>query len=182
MPTRIRRTRIVLASVLVGAAVVVVVVVTSSGWWSSPDAKPLATATSPAGNTSTPSASTAPTPSPMTPPTTDRPATPTATATPKPRRVQVVTTFAGWNTTAGAVEVGGYAAVVEPVGTCTLRLIHGNQVVTRQHAASADATTVACGGFSVPGSALTPGAWRVALVYTSSTSMGEAPSVSVKVP
>jgi hypothetical protein len=80
------------------------------------------------------------------------------------------------------VEVGGYAAVVEPVGTCTLRLTHGTQVVTLKHAATADATTVACGGFSVPRKELTAGQWQAVLGYTSSRSTGQAPAVAVKVP
>jgi hypothetical protein len=99
-----------------------------------------------------------------------------------PARVGVVTTFAGWNTTASAVEVGGYANVVEPVGTCTLRLVHGDKVVTRKHNATTDATTVACGGFSVPGSELTAGDWQTVLAYSSLKSAGQAPAVTVKVP
>jgi hypothetical protein len=93
-----------------------------------------------------------------------------------------MTTFAGWNTTSGAVEVGGYATVVEPAGTCTLRLTRGDRVVTRKQTASADATTVACGGFSVPRSALTPGGWKAVLSYTSLKSTGEAQAVTVEVP
>jgi hypothetical protein len=100
----------------------------------------------------------------------------------QPERVGVVTTFAGWNAMSRSVEVGGYAAVVEPVGTCTLRLIHADRVVTRKNIASADASTVACGGFSVPGSELNSGEWQAVLTYTSSTSAGQAPAVMVKVP
>jgi len=96
--------------------------------------------------------------------------------------VEVVRTFAGWNATSRAVEVGGYATVVEPAGTCTLRLIRGNQVVIRKRTASPDATTVACGGLSVAKSELTPGAWKAVLSYTSSRSTGEAPAVTVEVP
>lgn len=94
----------------------------------------------------------------------------------------MTTTFAAWNATPGAVEVGGYVAVVEPVGTCTLRLSHGTQVVTRAHTATADATTVACGGFSVPRKELTAGQWQAELAYTSSRSAGKAPAVTVTVP
>ena len=93
-----------------------------------------------------------------------------------------MTTFAGWNTTTRALEIGGYATVVERAGTCTLRLSHGDQVVTRKQTASADATTVACGAFSVPGTALTAGDWQAVLTYTSSTSTGKATAVTVKVP
>lgn len=101
---------------------------------------------------------------------------------PKPRRVNVTTTFAGWNATSGAVEVGGYATVVEPAGTCTLRLTHGNQVVTLKHTATADATTVACGGFSVPRKELAAGPWQALLAYASSRSAGAATAVTVQVP
>jgi hypothetical protein len=94
----------------------------------------------------------------------------------------VVTTFAGWNGLSHAVEVGGYAAVVEPVGTCTLRLSHGSKVVTRSHTASADATTVACGGFSIPRSELGAGDWSAVLAYRSSRSSGESAAVTLKVP
>ena len=181
MHTLSRRTLVVLASLLTVVAVVVV------AWWSSnsPDPKPSAiasstTASSPAGSRSTPSASTASIPSASKPSSTGRPAEPTTT--PQPRRVQVVTTFAGWNATSRAVEVGGYATVVERAGTCTLRLSHGDQVVTRKQTASADATTVACGAFSVPGSALTAGEWQAVLAYTSSTSTGKSTAVTVKVP
>jgi hypothetical protein len=97
-------------------------------------------------------------------------------------RVDVVTTFAGWNGLSHAVEVGGYAAVVEPVGTCTLRLSNGAKVVTRTHNASADATTVACGGFSIPRSEISAGNWKAVLGYRSPTSAGEAASVMLKVP
>lgn len=92
------------------------------------------------------------------------------------------TTFAGWNAISGAVEVGGYVTVVEVVGTCTLRLMRGDRVVIRKHTASPDATTVACGGFSVPRSELTAGAWKAVLSYTSSRSTGEAVAVTVEVP
>jgi hypothetical protein len=158
---------------------------------SSADPKAAAAASSPAGGTFTPSASTGPNTSVSTPSATEPPSPsstapvpkgPSPTLAPKLRRVHVVTTFAGWNATSGAVEVGGYANVVEPVGTCTLRLTHGDQVVTRKHTASADATTVACGGLSVPGSALTAGAWQAVLAYSSSKSTGEAAAVTVKVP
>jgi hypothetical protein len=97
-------------------------------------------------------------------------------------RVDVVTTFAGWNGLSHAVEVGGYAAVVEPVGTCTLRLSHAGKVVTLKHTASTDATTVACGGFSVPRSQLTAGVWTAVLGYRSTTSAGEAAAVTLTVP
>lgn len=186
MYIRSRRTMIVLPSLLLAGVVLVVVASCSS-----PDPRPSATPNGAAASTSSPSATPTSGPSassPSTPSTSapsstsPAPAGPSQVPAPKPRQVNVMTTFAGWNATSGAVEVGGYANVVEPVGTCTLRLTHGDQVVTRKHIASADATTVACGGFSVPGSALTAGAWQAVLAYSSSTSTGEAAAVTVKVP
>jgi hypothetical protein len=182
---RRRRTRFVLAPLLVTVAVMVVASCSSQA------AKLRTTASSQAVSTSAPSPSTAPVPSPGTADTTAGTPTPNptvqstaarTTAAPNTKQVRVVTTFAGWNATTRAVEVGGYAIVVEPVGTCTLRLVHGDQVVTRQQTAIANATTIACGGFSVPGSALTAGQWQAELAYTSSKSMGKATTVIVKVP
>lgn len=188
MPTHSRRTLVVLASLLAVVAVVAVAV----AWWpsTSSDRKPSATANGPAGGTSSPNASSAPTSSTTRPSPTETSSASTASAskepTPvpvsEPKPVDVVTTFAGWNTTTRALEIGGYATVVERAGTCTLRLSHGDQVVTRKQTASADATTVACGAFSVPGTALTAGDWQAVLTYTSSTSTGKATAVTVKVP
>lgn len=178
-----RRTVSVVPSLFVAGVAAVVVVSCSS-----PDPKASATA-SPAESTSSQSETLTPDPSaspPVTPsasaPSATSPASASPSQVPKPRRVDVVTTFAGWNATSGAVEVGGYVALVEPVGTCTLRLTQGTQVVVRKHTATADATTVACGGFSVPRKELAAGQWQAVLGYTSSRSTGEAPAVAVKVP
>jgi hypothetical protein len=180
-----------LASLLAAAVIAVPgALVASSAWWSSASSDPehSATASSPGRSTSFPSASMAPTPSTSRSSTTPTPSASTVFASkkpthvPTPKAVDVVTTFAGWNAASQAVEIGGYAAVVERAGTCTLRLFHGDQVVTRTQTASEDATTVACGAFSVLGTALTAGAWRAVLAYTSSTSSGEAAAVTVKVP
>jgi hypothetical protein len=190
--THNQRTLVALASLFATTVVVVAgTLVASSAWWSSSSPRPerSAAASRPTASTSFPSASKAPSPS------TDRPqpiGTPSASTiaskeltqvpAPEPRTVAVVTSFAGWNATSSAVEVGGYAAVVERAGTCTLRLIHGNQVVIRTQTANGDATTVACGSFHVSRAALTVGAWRVVLAYTSSTSTGEAAAVTIEVP
>lgn len=181
MNTRTGWTLVVVASLLgVGAAAA-----TSSAWWpsTSPDHPPSATASTPSVSTSSPSASppSQTVPSPVSS-TTPAPKGSSPESTPGLKPVAMVTTFAGWNATSGAVEVGGYATVVEPVGTCTLRLTHGDKVVTREQTASADATTVACGGFSVPRSELTAGGWQAVLSYTSSRSKGQTAAVTVKVP
>ena len=184
MRTCSRRTMIVPPSLLVAGVAVVVVASCSS-----PDTASSATASIPAVSATSPNASTASTPSARPPlSTVSAPSqvrtskAPSKVPTSKPTRVDVVTTFAGWNATSGAVEVGGYVAVVEPVGTCTLRLTRGDQVVTVKHTATADATTVACGGFSVPHKELIAGQWQAVLGYTSSRSAGKAPAVTVKVP
>ena len=193
MNTHNRRTLVVLASLLAATVVAVAsTLVASSVWWSSssPGPEHSPTASSPTASTSFPSTSMAPTPSTTRPSPTDTASASTASASKEPTQVpvsepkpvDVVTTFAGWNATSRAVEVGGYATVVERAGTCTLRLSHADQVVTRKQTASADATTVACGAFSVPGTALTAGEWQAVLTYTSSTSTGNATAVTVKVP
>lgn len=180
MHTRSRRTLLVLAAQL-GIAVFVVTV---SSCASSPDPVASATAT-PTRSTSSPGVSTAP--STILPPPTEPSAKPSTAPTQKSTNkaltpVDVVTTFAGWNPASRAVEVGGYARVVEPVGTCTLALIRGDQVVIRKHTATPDATTVACGGFSLPRSELAAGGWKAVLSYTSSRSTGEAAAVTIEVP
>jgi hypothetical protein len=192
MSTAGRRTLIGSASVLVLVIAAVAAMVTfAASPGSSPAVQVSASAGSSAGRTSTPGASTAPTPRAITPSPvaqstvssrTPAPAGPTAVRVTKLARVDVVTTFAGWNGLSHAVEVGGYAAVVEPVGTCTLRLSMGTKVVTRKHTASTDATTVACGGFSIPRSQLSAGVWTAVLGYRSPTSAGEAAAVTLTVP
>ncbi len=165
---------------MLGAVAGIAVIAVAS--CSSPDPKPNATASSPSVSTSSPSASTTPTPSAALPSPTQQPAGPATTTSPERKRVHVVTTFAGWNATSGAVEVGGYAAIVEPVGVCALRLTLGTKVVTQNHPATADATTVACGGFAVRRSELAAGEWQAVLAYSSSTSAGESAAVMVRVP
>ncbi|MEP7191483.1 MAG: hypothetical protein ABI903_01310 [Actinomycetota bacterium] len=188
MTTRGRRTLIASASVLLVAIAAIAAVVTfASSPQSSPSGQGPANTRSSAGGTSTPSAGTSPAPgasapSPTAPSVTPAPSVSTVVPASKPARVDVVTTFAGWNGLSHAVEVGGYAAVVEPVGTCTLTLSHGDLVVTRKHTARADATTVACGGFSIPRGDLSAGSWTAVLGYRSPTSAGEASAVSLTVP
>ena len=184
MRPRSRRTMIFPPSLLVAGVAVVVVASCSS-----PNTTSASAASVPPGSPSSPSASTESAPSADPPLSTvsapsQAPASkgPSQVPASKPKRVDVVTTFAGWNATSGAVEVGGYATVVEPVGACSLRLTRGDQVVTRKQTASADATTVACGGFSVPRKELTAGEWQAVLAYASPRSAGVAATVTVKVP
>lgn len=187
-----RTTLIISASGLLVAIVVLAAIVTfAASPQSSPALQGSADTRSSAGATSTPSAQMTPAPgsstkSPVTRPTpssmTPAQARSTVAGVSKPAGVDVVTTFAGWNGLSHAVEVGGYAVVVEPVGTCTLRLSNAKKVVTFTHTATSDATTVACGGFSVPRSELSAGDWTAVLAYRSVKSTGESLAVTVKVP
>jgi|SRR5450631_3228738 len=189
---RTRRMLIASSSVLLAAVAAVAAIVTFTA---SPSPSPVVQVSADARNsamgTSTVSPSPSPTPAASRPPQavpsaassrTPAPAGSTAVRVSKLAQVDVVTTFAGWNGLSHAIEVGGYASVVEPVGTCTLRLSHGGKVVTRNHTASADATTVACGGFSIPRSELGAGDWTAVLAYRSSRSSGQSAAVTLNVP
>jgi len=192
MTARGRRMLIGSASVLLVAVAAVAAILTlMASPPPSPAVQGSADSSSSALGTSTVSPSPSPTPAASQPSQAVPSTTSSRTATPAGSgavrvstlaRVDVVTTFAGWNGLSHAVEVGGYAAVVEPVGACTLRLSHGAKVVTLQHTASPDATTVACGGFSIPRSQLSAGHWTAVLGYRSPTSTGESATVSLTVP
>jgi hypothetical protein len=106
---------------------------------------------------------------------TDEPVVVTADAVP------VVVTYSGFNPTAGAVQLGGYAGVVEDGGTCTLTLTQGGAKVAATSRASADASTTTCGELSVPRAKLAPGTWQAVLSYASATHTGTAAPVPVEV-
>jgi hypothetical protein len=96
--------------------------------------------------------------------------------------VQVTVTFAGWNATAGQVQVGGYVAgVVEDGGTCTLTLTKGAQTVTGRAEAVADASTTACGAVTVPGDEVGDGTWSARLAYESAAHVGTSEAWDVEV-
>jgi hypothetical protein len=97
-------------------------------------------------------------------------------------QVEVVTTFAGWNQLTSAVEVGAYVTAVETPGTCTLRLTGPGGTVERNQPATADASTLACGALTVPGTELAPGTWSASVIYSSATSEGTSAPVEVVVP
>ncbi|MGY1833244.1 hypothetical protein ACI8AA_22740 [Geodermatophilus sp. SYSU D01180] len=130
------------------------------------------------GSTPTSSATTSPTTAEATDVATDAPV-----ETGPDEDATVVVTFAGWNTASAAVEVDGFVpAVVEPDGVCTVTLTNGGRVVSVQVAATADVTSTACGGASVPASDLTPGTWTAVLSYQSAQSAGSSDPIEVVVP
>jgi len=140
---------------------------------------PSVESTTPGAHASTPAVAT-PTPS-VQPPAASAPA-----GTPKPspsRAVTAVTvTFSGWQPSTASVLVGGYAAVVESGGSCTLVLTRNNVVVTAKSDASPDASTTSCGALEVAGTALTAGQWTGTLRYESAITTGESTPITIEVP
>src|SRR5665811_1961959 len=129
--------------------------------------------------------------SPSAPSPTPTPTTPSASAsapagTPKPSPARVVTavtvTFSGWQSSTASVVVGGYAAVVESGGSCTLVLTRNNVVVTAKSDASPDPSTTSCGALEVAGTALTAGQWTGTLRYESPITTGESTPITIEVP
>lgn len=96
--------------------------------------------------------------------------------------VGVLTTFAGWNSSTSSVDVGGYADAVESDGMCTLTLSRASANVVRSQAATVDASTTSCGGFTVAAKDLSSGTWDARLTYSSPRSTGSAAPVSIEVP
>lgn len=152
------------------------------------------TATSPAGVGSTAAVTPSPssgaaTPATDTPDGTTVPETGNA-VTPPPAppggpasAVDVVATYGGWNAATDAVEVGGYAVIVETGGTCTLRLTGpGGAVVSASSAAEPDASTTSCGLLSLDHAQLVPGAWQGSLQYSSPNASGQVEIDPIEVP
>jgi hypothetical protein len=188
-----RRTPLVIAAAVVVAVVVVALVWSTRTDDAAPGTAP--TSAAPVTTTPTPRPSSTPAPSPALPgapgttaapgpgsapsaPVTEPPAQPVPALGP----VEVVTTFAGWNDLSGAVEVGAYAATLEAPGTCTLVLTGPTGTVQRRQQGAADASTVSCGGFSVPRAELAAGAWQAHVEYASARSAGVSETVEVQVP
>ncbi|WP_315096638.1 hypothetical protein [uncultured Cellulomonas sp.] len=176
---------VVLVAALVAVAAVFAVVALQRP--ADPDVRP--TGTGSASPTPTGSRTAAvPEPSPTTGTTQQPPATPepTAGSTTEPSKplapAAVTLTFSGWDAAAGAAVVGGFVEVLEPAGSCRLTLSRGSSEITTVVAASPDATTMACGELSVPRTALTTGSWQAVLSYSSATSAGSAPAVTIEVP
>lgn len=143
--------------------------------------------TSPSRTPSSPS-------SPATPPTEATTATavppttaPTSSASPgsagsAKAPATVVVTYTDVAPGSGDLEVGAYAAVVEPAGTCSLAATSGARVVTATIAATPDVNTTSCGGLTVQHGQLTSGTWQVRVTYDSPTSHGTSATATVSVP
>jgi len=97
-------------------------------------------------------------------------------------RVQVVLTYAMFESASGTVQGNGFAAgVVEEGGTCTLTLTRGDDEVTATTTAVADASTSTCGLLET-GTGLESGTWDAVLSYSSDRARGESEAMEVTVP
>jgi hypothetical protein len=94
----------------------------------------------------------------------------------------VLITWSEWDSAAESVAVGGYAAVVESRGTCTLTLTKGSSRASTSVPAEADVSSMSCGAVTVPGSDLSPGTWEAVLTYESDGAAGTSEPVEVEVP
>ena len=103
-------------------------------------------------------------------------------ATANRRNVDVVITYVDWSGADGVVEAGAYATVVEDPGTCTLKLTSGGHSATGSIAALTDASTMSCGGLTVPRDRLSSGTWTAVVTYESAASVGASAPVEVVVP
>jgi hypothetical protein len=187
----LRNRRAVVTAVAVAVVVVAVLV-----WWAvARDEADAGASPSPSGTSDAPTRTPEPTPTalattaPADPdPAPAEPAEPTQPGTdpvaPAPgiATVDVVTTYAGWNATSGAVEVGAYAAAVEAGATCTLTLTQGGASVTAEGPATPDVSTTACGDLAVTRDSLAAGTWQAVVRYESVTSSGVSAPVTVEVP
>ena len=190
-----RRSRLVIVTLTAAALVALVVLLVKYG--------PLGaapSATSPAVTTSsTRSAAATSGPTPVSSASPSGPASPTAagspsatvtapapassaTTTAEKRKVDVVVTYADWSAADKVVEAGAYATVVEKPGTCTLKLTSGGRSVTDSIPALTDASTMSCGGLTVPRDKLASGRWTAVVLYESATSAGTSAPVEVVVP
>jgi hypothetical protein len=96
--------------------------------------------------------------------------------------VPVTVTFYGWRADVHQVMVGGYVpGVVESDGICTVTLTNGTATVSVDAAATADASSTACGAIVVPGDRLSAGTWQAVLSYSSPEHTGAAAAVPVEV-
>jgi hypothetical protein len=96
--------------------------------------------------------------------------------------VDVVVTYLDWDAAGGVVEAGAYARTVETAGSCTLKLTFGGRSGTGSIPALTDASTMSCGGLTVPRDRLSSGTWTGVVIYESATSVGTSSPVEVVVP
>jgi hypothetical protein len=188
-----RRSRLVIVALTAAALVALVVLIVKYGPLTTAPSATLPSVTS----SSTPSVAVTSSP---TPPVSAAPsslATPTAAPLPSPtvtaaapapsattekRKVGVVVTYADWSAADSVVEAGAYATVVEESGSCTLKLTSGGRSVTGSMTALTDASTMSCGGLTVPRDKLSSGTWTAVVLYESATSVGTSAPVEVVVP
>lgn len=115
-----------------------------------------------------------------TPDPTDAPAD--VTPPPGTDEASVLITYASWEDSTSSVEVGAYAALVEPAATCTLTLTRGSETTSQTIDALSDVSTMSCGGFQVGKPQVAPGTWTAVVTYDSATSSGTSAPVEVIVP
>lgn len=96
-----------------------------------------------------------------------------SSTSPQPTTVTPIMTSWGQNKQTKAVEVAGFiSGVYESGGTCTLKLVLGETVLTESRTAIQDAQTTNCGLISITRDRLQPGTWKVTLTYDSPTAQG----------
>lgn len=105
--------------------------------------------------------------------------------------VQVVVTYAGWESPPGvtaedgqlgSVVVNGYVAgTVESGGTCHVELTGGGVTLTAESDATPDAHTTVCPPITIQDPQLVPGTWQATLGYSSDSSSGTAKPVTIEV-
>ncbi|MGY1632318.1 hypothetical protein ACI784_11500 [Geodermatophilus sp. SYSU D01186] len=96
--------------------------------------------------------------------------------------VDVVITLAEW-VPGGGAEVAGYVSgVVESDGECTLALERDGVRLETTQAATADATTTACGWLTIDDPQVTSGTWTATLSYQSSTTAALSAETPLDVP
>ncbi len=95
---------------------------------------------------------------------------------------RVFVTYSGWSQD-GSFQVSAYLpGVVEDDGTCTLTMTAESGEATASVAASPDAASTACGGLSIPGADLGPGAWSAVVSYESASSRASSDPIDVEIP
>lgn len=179
---------VTIAIVVLAAALVTVAVLQfrgNEGDGAKPSPSPAASpsASSPVATDPAPKpATTVPTPSDgATEPTQDDTATENGPA-PTGGTATVVVTYAGWAPDGSGIEVGAYAAAVEPSGTCTLTVTSSSGIRTQTIDALVDVSTMSCGGFLIPADQLSSGTWTASVAYSSATSTGQSKPTEVVVP
>jgi hypothetical protein len=82
----------------------------------------------------------------------------------------------------GSVEAGGYAEGPEEGASCTLVLRLAGEERRADVPGTADATTLQCGGLSIPADQLTAGAWTAQLIILTPSRLLESEPTTIEVP